>query len=266
MLILGERINSTRGRIREAIQARDSERILTEATDQIAAGARYIDVNGAVTSGDELQDMDWVISVLQSEIPDIGLCIDSPNYLAIEKALAVYKGTGGLFINSITGEDPRIARITPLAVKYDTKLVALTMDEKGMPNTAEERFALAKTMAAKVKALGFNMENLYFDALIRPISTEADQAKEFLRSLPMIKSIDRAKTICGLSNVSFGLPSRGTVNASFLAMAIHAGLDAAIIDPTDPHMSSALAASQALLGADEYCAGYLQAFRGKKLL
>ena len=210
--------------------------------------------------------MDWAISVLQSAIPEIGLCIDSPNYLAIEKALAVYKGTGGLFINSITGEESRIAKITPLAVRYDTKLIALTMDEKGMPNTAEDRFTLAKTIAGRVKALGFNMENLYFDALIRPISTEADQAREFLRSIPMIKTIDKAKTICGLSNVSFGLPSRGTVNATFLAMAVQAGLDAAIIDPTDLHISSALAASQALMGADEYCAGYLQAFRNKKLI
>ena len=105
MLIIGERINSTRPRIQEAIKARNASGILNEARSQLDAGAHYIDINCAVTSGDELQDMDWAISVVQSEIPDVSICIDSPNYLAIEKALKVYKASGGIFINSITGED-----------------------------------------------------------------------------------------------------------------------------------------------------------------
>jgi len=265
MLIIGERINSTRPRIQEAIKARNAPGILKEARSQLDAGAHYIDINCAVTSGDELQDMDWAISVVQSGIPDVNICIDSPNYLAIEKALKVYKAGGRVFINSITGEDQRIEKIVPLAVRGDTKLIALTMDETGMPNTAEERFRLAKRIVDKVERLGFNTENLYFDALIRPISTEPDQAREFLRSIPMIKALGRVKTICGLSNVSYGLPSRGTINAAFLAMAAQSGLDAAILDPTDRHMSSSIAASMALLGGDEYCAGYIRAFREAKL-
>lgn len=261
MLIIGERINSTRPKIQEAIRSRNASYIVREAASQLKAGAGYIDINCAVTSGDELQDMDWAISVLQSELPDISICVDSPNYLAIERALKVYKAKGAIFINSITGEEERIAKITPLAIRYSASLIALTMDSSGMPNTAEERMEIARKIAVRVGAAGFDMERLYFDALIRPISTEAEQAREFLRSIPMIKSLGRVKTICGLSNVSFGLPARGSANAAFLSMAMHAGLDAAILDPTDAHISSAIAASEALLGTDEYCAGYIRAFR-----
>lgn len=266
MLIIGERINSTRPKIGEAIKARDAAYILKEAKGQIAARAEYIDVNCAVTAGDELQDIDWVISVIQSEAPGVNICIDSPNYLALERGLKVYKSTGGLFINSITDEDSRIKSILPLAIKYKAKLVALTMGDKGMPDTALERFEIAKSIVEKVKRAGFNTNDLYIDALIRPISTEPAQAVEFLKSIKMIKALDGVKTICGLSNVSFGLPNRGLINSMFLAMAMSEGLDAAIIDPTEKHIASSLAASGALLGTDEYCAGYIRAFREGKLV
>ncbi len=266
MIIIGERINSTRSKINEAIKARNAQFILKEARNQCAAGARFIDINCAVTMGDELQDIDWVISVIQSEIPDVSLCIDSPNYLAIERALKTYSAAGRLFINSITAEDTRIRQIVPLALKYNANLVALTMDETGMPNTAEERFEIARKIFDRVRAEGFPPENIYFDALIRPISTEPVQATEFLRSIPMIKKLDNVKTICGLSNVSFGLPNRGLINSIFLSMAIQAGLDAAILDPTDRQVAMSIAASRALLCQDGYCAEYIKAYREGKLV
>ena len=265
MIIIGERINSTRRRIQEAIKARDTVFITKEAREQLKAGAHFIDVNCAVTSGDEIQDIDWVLSVIQSEIKDVSICIDSPNYLAIDRALQVYKGKGELIINSITGEDARIDKILPFALKHKTKLIALTMDEKGMPDTTEERFEIAKHILTKVTRQGFKPEDLYFDALIRPISTEPNQAREFLNSIHLIKSLGPVNTICGLSNVSFGLPSRSLINSVFLSMAIYAGLDAAIIDPTDESIVSSLKASNALLAKDEYCADYIRAFREGKL-
>jgi 5-methyltetrahydrofolate--homocysteine methyltransferase len=140
------------------------------------------------------------------------------------------------------------------------------MDESGMPNTAEERFAIAKNILIKVKELGLPEENLYFDPLIRPVSTEPSQAKEFLRSIPMIKGLGKVKTICGLSNVSYGLPDRKLINSVFLTMAIADGLDAAILDPTDKRIMSSIAASGALLGTDEYCAEYIGAFRAGRLI
>ncbi|MFH1189560.1 MAG: dihydropteroate synthase [Candidatus Omnitrophota bacterium] len=266
MLIIGERINSTRTKIFEAIKARDAAHIAKEAGAQIAAGAGYIDVNCAVTAGDELQDMDWVISVIQSAAPEANICIDSPNYLAIERGLKVCKPKGGLFINSITAEDSRIDKILPLAIKHRTKLVALAMDAGGMPDTAAGRFEIAKRIFDRVKRDGFDTNDLYIDALIRPISTEPAQALEFLKSLKLIKALGNVKTICGLSNVSFGLPDRGLINSIFLSMARAEGLDAAIIDPTEKHIASSLAASRALLGEDEYCAGYIKAFRDGKLI
>jgi len=266
MIIVGERINSTKTKIREAIKARNIVYILKEARSQLANGAGFIDINCAVTSGDEIQDIDWIVSVIQSEIKDVSLCIDSPNYLAIERALKVYKAGGELMINSITADEHRISTILPLAKQYNAKLVALTMDERGMPDDANGRLEIARRILDRVKKSGFNEENLYFDPLIRPISTEPKQADEFLKSIPLIKGIGCVKTICGLSNVSFGLPNRTLINSSFLAMAIAAGLDAAILDPLDSHIVSSIAAAKALLSQDEYCADYIKSFREGKLI
>lgn len=266
MLIIGERINSTRPEIREAIKNKNATFILKEAAEQLRQGADFIDVNCAVTSGNEVQDIDWVISVIQSEIKDASLCIDSPNYLAIDRALGTYKAKGSLMINSITAEERRIKHILPLAKKHNTKLIALTMDEKGMPSSAAARFEVAKRIFERVTVEGFKAEDLYFDALIRPVSTEPEQAKEFLSSLRMIKNLGPVKTICGLSNISFGLPNRSLINSTFLSMAIQSGLDAAILDPTDKNIISSLKASSVLLGMDDFCADYIKAFREGALI
>ncbi|MBP7056525.1 MAG: dihydropteroate synthase [Candidatus Omnitrophica bacterium] len=266
MLIIGERINSTRKSINEAIKSRNAAFILKEARDQTAAGAEFIDVNCAVTSGDEVQDIDWVISVIQSEMPDVSICIDSPNYLAIDRALKVYKGNGKTLINSITADDNRIDSILPLAMEYGASVVALTMTERGMPDTASERADIASSIMEKVRRKGFKKDRLYFDPLIRPVSTEPGQASEFLKAIPLIKTLGEVRIICGLSNVSYGLPRRSAINSAFLAMAIYAGLDAAIVDPTDVNIRSILKASSALLGNDEYCGEYIKAFREGKLI
>ncbi|MEI6863019.1 MAG: dihydropteroate synthase [Candidatus Omnitrophota bacterium] len=265
MLIVGERINSTREKIQEAIGRRDRAFIVKETSKQLAAGATFIDINCAVTSGDEAQDMDWVLSVIQSELPQVNICIDSPSYIAIDRAIKVYKACGMLMINSITAEWSRIDNILPLALKANAKLIALTMDDKGMPDTAEDRVKIARLILDRVKSEGFDPKNLYFDPLIRPISTEPMQAREFLKSIPMIKDLG-ANTICGLSNVSFGLPDRKLINSNFLSMAIFAGLDAAILDPTDKLMSSNIRAALAIVGKDDYCADYIKAFRDGNLV
>lgn len=266
MMIIGERINSTRANIKDAIKKRNAAAILKEAMSQSDAGADFIDINCAVTSGDELQDMDWVISVIQSGMPkDTNISIDSPNYLAIAKALEVYKGNGAMIINSITGEESRIRNILPLALKYNAKIIALAMDEKGMPNTAIERFEMVKKILGRVKKEGFKEDDIYFDPLTRPISTEPTQADEFLKSLPLIKKLG-VKTICGLSNISFGLPNRPIINSAFLSMAVREGLDAAILDPLDKRVMSSVYASKALIATDSYCTDYIKAFREGQLI
>lgn len=265
MLIVGERINSTRKSIQDAIKARDAAFILKRAEEQIVHGAHFVDVNCAVTSGDEVQDIEWVVSTIQEGIKNVSLCIDSPNALAIKRALEVYKANGELMINSITADDDRINVILPLAIKYNTRLVALTMDEKGMPDTAIQRAEIAGSIMAKVKRGGFDITRLYFDPLTRPISTEPSQAMEFLASISLIKGLGNVRTICGLSNISFGLPNRKVINSAFVTMALHAGLDAAILDPLDKYVMSDVLASRALLVQDEYCGDYIRAFREGRL-
>lgn len=266
MLIIGERINSTRKSINEAIRSRDAAFIAGEAVRQREAGAAYIDVNCAMTAGDEVQDIEWVIGVIQGEMSDASICIDSPNSRAIDRALRAYKAQGKVLINSITAEDARIDAIVPLAMEYGASVVALAMAARGMPHTAEERFEIAAAIIEKTREKGLRPEHLYIDPLIRPVSTEPDQAMEFLRAIPLIKKLEGVKTVCGLSNVSYGLPRRTVINASFLAMAMRAGLDAAILDPLDRNVSSAVAASAAIIGADEYCGGYIRAFRDGRLV
>ncbi|MFH1996505.1 MAG: dihydropteroate synthase [Candidatus Omnitrophota bacterium] len=265
MVIIGERINSTRKDIQKAIRSKNSSVIVDEAKRQVDHGASVLDVNCAMGLENEHQDLDWTISILNDRFPGIGICIDSPNYRAIEAALKVYKGGGAIFINSITGEDARIDAITPLAVKYNAKVIALTMDERGMPEGVEERAAIAEKILKKTNRHGLKDEALYFDPLVRPLSTEPEQAKALLAAIPAIKKIGGVKTICGLSNISFGLPKRSVINAAFLAMAIYAGLDAGIVDPTDRGIYATIKSATALIGEDEYCAGYIGSFREGKL-
>lgn len=261
ILIIGERINSTRKHIYEAIKARNASFIIAEAVTQLNAGAHFLDINCAVTFGDEAQDMDWLMSVMQSGIEGVNICIDSPSYRAIERALQAYKGKGKLMINSITADDKRIEAIIPLAIKYSAKVIALAMDEKGMPDTAASRLDIAKIILEKTARLGFKAEDLYFDLLIRPVATEPNQPMEFLKALGSAPTAGIVNTICGLSNVSFGLPSRGAINSNFMAMAIAFGLNAAIIDPTDKRMISSIRSAEALAGRDEYCMNYIKAYR-----
>ena len=265
MLIIGERINSTRAPVQKAIKARNAAFIVKEAKGQCAAGATILDINCAMGLDDEVQDIDWVISVVHSEMPSAGISIDSPNYRAIERALVVYKGTGDVFINSITADDAKMSRILPLALKYNAKLIALTMDEGSMPRTKLERRDIAKKIVTRVKEMGFDETRLYFDPLIRPLATEPEQAEEFLSSIGLIKELGPVKTICGLSNISFGLPKRSVINSVYLSLARARGIDAALIDPLDKNVMSALFASEALLGSDLYCKNYIKAFREGKL-
>ena len=261
MLLIGERINSTRPKTQAAISARNADFIKKEAMSQFKAGARILDVNCAMDLDNELEDIGWVISVIQSEIPSAGICVDSPNHLAIEKALKAYKGKGEIFINSITADESRIAKVLPLALEYNANLIALTMNESGMPNTKLERKSIAEQILKSVKKAGFDEKKLYFDPLIRPMATEPEQATEFLGSIGLIKSLGPVKTICGLSNISFGLPRRSAINSSFLILALANGLDAAILDPLDKAVFQSLSATEALLCRDRYCKNYLTAFR-----
>ena len=262
MLIVGERINSSRPDIKAAISNHDSTFILNEAKQQVTEGAIMVDVNCGTSMDKELEDMLWLIKTIQGEI-DVSLCIDSPSADVLKEALSVHKGRA--MINSITAEKARYEKILPFCKDSDCLIVALTMDERGTPNTAEERFEVATIIMEICQEYGIVKDRLYFDPLIRPISTEGGQAKEVLKAIRLIKELG-LQTIAGLSNISFGLPNRRLINRTFLAMAYAHGLDACIIDPSDTSLMSCITASSAILGHDQYSMNYIGAFRENKLV
>lgn len=262
MIIVGERINTSRKSVARAVEAKDAGFIREEAKKQAEAGADYIDVNCGTSVAREVDDMKWLVETVQKVI-DLPLCIDSPNPEAIKAGLELHRGKA--LVNSITGEKERAEKILPLVKEFDACVVALTMGEKGMPHSAEERIEIAKSVIEKVKAHGIPVVNLYFDPLVRPVSTEPEQMEEVLKTIRLIREKLGGKTICGLSNISFGLPERHLINSVFLSMALAGGLNAAIIDPTVPKMFAVLRAADALLGNDRFCLKYIEAFRQGKL-
>lgn len=259
MLIVGERINASRKSIAAAIEAQDSALIEKEALDQQRAGAHLIDVNAGVFVGQEARYLKWLVQTIQGR-EEIPLCIDSPNSDAVAEALSVHKGRA--MINSITDEADRYQKMIPLIKEFRPQVVALCMTDGGMPTTAEERFRIASRLIDRLVHDGVSLEDIYIDPLVMPISTDTENGIAVLNTLEkMFASFPRVNTICGLSNVSYGLPLRNLLNQAFLVAAMVKGLTAVILDPLDKRMMANLITTQALLGRDEYCGGYLAAFR-----
>lgn len=259
MLVIGERINGTRKEIARAISERDAEFIMKEVRAQVDAGAGMLDVNAGASPKTEAEDLKWLVEAVQSEV-DVPLAIDSASPEALAAGLSAHKGR--TLINSITAEEERFRAVLPLIKEYDASVVALTMDSSGMPEDVEGRVAIAEDLVRLFCDAGIPLEKIYFDPLVRPVATEGGQGAAVLEAVREIKTrFPEARTICGLSNVSFGLPERGLLNRTFLAMLLAAGLDAAIVDPTDKRMMACLFACKALLGQDEYSLKYINAQR-----
>ena len=261
MLIIGERINASRKTIREAIIKKDAGFIKTEAVNQANAGADFIDVNCGFDPDTEISNMEWLVKTVQ-EATDKPLCIDSPSPEVIKAGIKLHRGKA--IINSISGEGSRADTVLPLVKKYGASIVALTIDDNGMPGTAEERLKIAKDLAVKLDRFKIPREDVYFDLLVRSVATEAEQGLELLKSIALIKSELGMKTLGAVSNVSFGLPNRTLLNSSFLAMCIGYGLDAAILDITTAEVRASMKAGEALAGTDEYCLRYINYTREGK--
>jgi cobalamin-dependent methionine synthase I len=262
MLIVGERINTTRKSIGAAVEARDAELIRNEAIKQAEAGADLIDVNTGTRLKTEVADMEWLVNVVQEAV-ESRLCIDSPNPAAIEAGLRLAKQRP--LVNSITGEKERVEAIMPMVKDYGAEVVALTMDKAGMPRTGEDRHRIARKIIDMIGGYGIPMDDIYFDPLVQPVGCNLDQGIAVLEGMRLIRaSFPDAHIISGLSNVSFGLPDRKLLNRTFLPMAMSAGMDAAIVDPTDKSLMVVLMASRAILAQDEFCLEYIRAWRQGK--
>lgn len=260
MLIIGELINTSRKLIKEAVVKKDAEYIQKIAADQVAAGANYVDVNcGTMISG-EVETMEWLVNIVQEAV-QVPLCIDSPNPKAIEAGLKLAR-YGQPMINSITGEKERYAEILPLVLNYKAKVVALCMDDTGMPETALDRMKVAKNLYESLTMVGVPETDIYFDPLVKPVSTGDGSGLEVLETVKLITlEYPNVHKVCGLSNISFGLPNRKILNQLFVVQTMTMGMDSYILNPLDKSMMGTVYASETLLGKDAYCTGYLKAYR-----
>jgi len=262
--IIGERINMTRKRLREEVWNRNAEYISKIAVRQAEAGATHIDINAGGDPAKEVEDMVWLTKVV-SEAVELPIAFDGANAEALEAGLAIANRPGTI-INSINGEKERIEGILPLVKKYGTGVVALTMNDDGMPEDFDGRMAITRELAGLLEGEGVGLDRVYFDHLVRPASTNPGQARFLLDAVSATaREFPGAHFALGLSNISFGVPARNNLNRAFLAMLIAAGCDGFILDPCEQGMMNTLLSSRAVMGMDEYCMGYLMAVREGKI-
>jgi len=262
MLLMGESINGTRKQVAEAIQERDAEFIKTLATDQVEAGAGVLDVNGGVAGGNEIDDLTWLIDIVMG-VTDTQIMVDSASPTALEAGVQAVIDKGGKvpFINSISGEQPRIDAVLPLIEKYKCPVVGLCLSNDGIPPTAEDRFAVAKDLYEMCTGAGLPAEDLWIDPLVLAVSAEPAAPQITMDTLKLVKERLPVRTTGGLSNVSFGLPNRALLNRTFVAMCAALGLDGLIVDVRNKQMMAAVKAIEALRGEDNFCGLYLKAHR-----
>ena len=262
MIIVGELINASRKAVGEAITRRDAEAVRKLARDQHEAGAGYIDVNAGIFVDEETEYLQWLVENVQ-EVVDGPCCIDSPNPKAIEAALSRHRGVA--MINSISLEKDRYDALLPLLAGTDLKVVALCMSDEGMPETTDQRLTIAVKLVDGLVGAGVAVENIHVDPLVQPLSTSNGFGLAFLEAVERIRSeLPGVHTMCGLSNISFGLPNRKFLNQTFAVMAVARGLDGLIINPLDRRMMANLIAAEALAGRDDYCMNYLKAYRANR--
>lgn len=260
MLIVGELINTSRKAIKPAVETWDAAFIKDMAQRQVDAGADYVDVNCGTMVFNEEETMAWLVETIQSQV-SAPLCLDSPNPKALEAGLSLVKN-GRPMINSITAEKERFAAILPFVLKYKAKIVGLCMDDSGMPETAADRLKIADRLIHDMVAAGVPEDDIYLDPLVHPVSTGDKAGLEVLETIHSIKQkYSKVHGICGLSNISYGLPNRKILNQVFMIQTMAMGMDGYILDPMDKSMMGFVYASQALLGKDEFCMNYLTAHR-----
>ncbi len=263
MLVVGERINTSRKAVNEAVEKRDVAYIQADVKAQVEAGADIIDVNAGSRAASELDDLRWLISIIEEAIP-VRLSLDSsdPHVLA-----AVVNTVRDMpMLNSTTAEKARFDQMVPVIKQRECDIVALCISERGVPKTADQVLENAKKLVGDLEAIGVKRERIHLDPLVQAVGIDNKAALTFLEAIQRInRELPGVRTVCGLSNVSFSLPKRPLVNRTFLALAMRAGLQGALIDPLDKKLMATLRATMVLLGQDPFCRNYLKAFRAGRL-
>ena len=256
--IIGERINPTGKKLfKQALVDNNIDYILTQALSQVSGGAEILDVNVGHPEIDERAMMVRVLKAIQS-VCDAPLQIDSTKPEVLEAGLRCYNGKP--IVNSVNGEEKSLSAVLPLVKKYGASVVGLTLDEGGIPKTAEGRFEIAKRIVSRAEALGIDRRDVYIDCLTLTVSAEQDACRETLKALHRVKTELGCKTCLGVSNISFGLPNRELVNSTFLTMALEEGLDLPIINPNLDAMTGAVRAYRVLAGIDKNSLKFIESY------
>jgi len=263
MVIVGEKINTSRKSIEEGVRKKDATFIVKVAREQAEAGANYIDVNAGTFLEQEVNYLCWLVETVQSEVA-LPLSLDSPNPKALSAAMKRHKGEP--MINSISLEEDRLKSLLPVITSQPCRVVALCMAKTSMPTTTEERVQVGSELIEKLTDEGFPLEKIYVDPLVQPVSVDTSMGVATLGAIKKIMNdFPGINTICGLSNISFGLPARGLINRNFLALCLAYGLSAAILDPTDKQLMATLLTVEMLLGQDEYCGHFIDAYQNGRI-
>lgn len=256
--IIGERINPTGKKLfKQALVDNNIDYILTQALSQVSGGAEILDVNVGHPEIDEKQMMVRVLKAIQS-VCDAPLQIDSTKPDVLEAGLRHYNGKP--IVNSVNGEEASLNAVLPLVKKYGASVVGLTLDEGGIPKTAEGRFAIAKRIVERAEALGVDRRDVYIDCLTLTVSAEQEACRETLNALHRVKTELGCKTCLGVSNISFGLPNRELVTRTFLTMALEQGLDLPIVNPNIDSITGAVRAYRVLANIDKNSVEFINAY------
>lgn len=260
MIVIGERINGMFKDVRAAIQAHDPEPIRDLARRQAEANADYLDVNVGPAADDPLAAIQWLVSTIR-EVSDLPLAIDTTKMDVMRAGIEAAGGKA--LINSTTGEKAKLDALMPLAGQYGIPIIALTIDEQGVPRDADGRAAVALNILAAAMEHGVPPQNVLVDAVILPVSAQQENPGHVLETIRQTKLLSDPppKTVIGLSNVSQSTRYRELINRTALVMALTAGLDAAIVDCLDQELMDAMIAAELLLNRQVYCDDFLKAYR-----
>jgi cobalamin-dependent methionine synthase I len=265
MIIIGELINGTRKAVKQAIADKNADFIVDLAVKQAEAGATFIDCNPGTTGEAEVSDMEWLVKLVQGAV-DQPIAFDSPNPLALRRAFEVYEGKATPMINSVTLEAERLENTLPIIAESGANCVALALGDDGMPCAAGQREATAKKLIEALLAAGLTQERIYLDPVIAPLGTDQTAGLQVVQAIRAIKAeYPQVHITAGMSNISYGLPVRKLMNRVFMAVCMGAGLDSAICDPLNQDLMAEIVAADAVMGRDEWCMGYIQAYRAGRL-
>lgn len=257
--VIGERINTSRKKVQEAVANRDADYIVDDVTKQQEAGAAFIDVNAGARIGHETEDMKWLIDTIQP-IVKVPLTLDSPDPAVLEMAFGMVDSEP--MINSISLEKERFDSMMPFLEGKACKIIALCMDDGGMPNSSDDIIERAVTLVKELNKIGMATGNIYVDPLVQPISVDSNKGVMVLEAVRGIKAqFPDIHITGGLSNISYGLPQRKIINRTFVTLMMDAGMDSAIIDPLDPKIMATIKTADMLLGHDNFCGNYLKGVR-----